>query len=804
MWNDLTEMQKTAFIVINDEREVSAIDQGVARYHRKLESQSVTGVETDIITRALSSVAAWIKKDQDAIKKGRAQRGRPVSWGVAYITMNPEKLAFITMRYLLETPNSKVTAVAREIAHHVCLEHQLEEVQRLNRLRTAEEKGFKTNILSKLDNVKKVRGLYKAMTGVPLNWTPTESIGLGARLITAVVESTGLWACRKDWEQKHVSVMYIEQTDELTQYIVDRHGNVEVLSPLYVPMSCPPLDWDLDGAGGYRIIQRPMIREKNNQRRLDGGAETLTPVLKSLNHIQSVEWMIDTQTVELARHIQGRNHADYDNAFASTTLKPIYPPYADNATKDERKVWFHHRDAAVLKHASSVSKRMSQMIALHHAGLYIGIPVFFPHSLDWRGRIYPICTMLSPQGGDLQKALLRFARKKPLGKTGFRALKIWAAGCAGVDKVSFDARIRWFDETYPLVIDFDPYDDQRWVDYDNPFLFVQAAREIQDALRSGNTSTFMSNVSACVDGSQNGIQHLSALGLDAVGGEAVNLIDQDEPADLYADVAALVAASVEADCEMATLSGNLKDDVGQDVPCVAWLDIMRSLKKRRATVKRPVLAYPYGVTMPGMAAGLRDDGLTDGLQGSSYKNAWYLSEHIDASVRDVVISAGRLMDWFRGMAREISKIKRPITWLAPSGMPVKMHYLVMDERQVRTCLARLTIRFPINYEDVDTEAQVRGIVANFIHSLDASHIVGTCLACVEEGIVDLHFIHDSYGTHACDIEQLGCILRSEFVKMHKTKPLQRFVQDLGFPTDPLPPEGNLDLDSVLKSKYFFA
>lgn len=35
--------------------------------------------------------------------------------------------------------------------------------------------------------------------------------------------------------------------------------------------------------------------------------------------------------------------------------------------------------------------------------------IWFAHNLDWRGRVYPLATCLSPQGDELSRALLEFA-----------------------------------------------------------------------------------------------------------------------------------------------------------------------------------------------------------------------------------------------------------------------------------------------------------------------------------------------------------------------------------------------------------
>lgn len=70
-------------------------------------------------------------------------------------------------------------------------------------------------------------------------------------------------------------------------------------------------------------------------------------------------------------------------------------------------------------------------------------------------------------------------------------------------------------------------------------------------------------------------------------------------------------------------------------------------------------------------------------------------------------------------------------------------------------------------------------------------------------------VHDSYWTHACDIDTMNRFTREEFIKLYEDDPLvklkacleQRFP-NLSFPE--LPEKGQLDLKEILDSTYFFS
>lgn len=88
---------------------------------------------------------------------------------------------------------------------------------------------------------------------------------------------------------------------------------------------------------------------------------------------------------------------------------------------------------------------------------------------------------------------------------------------------------------------------------------------------------------------------------------------------------------------------------------------------------------------------------------------------------------------------------------------------------------------------------------NFVHSLDGSHMMMTAVACRKAGLIfagsyclvvsDIqgtvalksHFfysiagVHDSYWTHACDVDQMNRILREKFVELYEKPILENVI-----------------------------
>ena len=108
----------------------------------------------------------------------------------------------------------------------------------------------------------------------------------------------------------------------------------------------------------------------------------------------------------------------------------------------------------------------------------------------------------------------------------------------------------------------------------------------------------------------------------------------------------------------------------------------------------------------------------------------------------------------------------------------------------------------------DYLAEVDGIVAHLVHSMDAAHMMRTIIRLYAEGIRHFAMVHDSYGVQACDVELLNRVLREEFVGIYSEPVLQNFLDQQrkahpGISLPDPPQTGDLDIQQVLSSPYFF-
>ncbi len=110
---------------------------------------------------------------------------------------------------------------------------------------------------------------------------------------------------------------------------------------------------------------------------------------------------------------------------------------------------------------------------------------------------------------------------------------------------------------------------------------------------------------------------------------------------------------------------------------------------------------------------------------------------------------------------------------------------------------------------IDVRKQVDGIVAHLVHSMDAAHMMLTINRLHAEGIRHFAMVHDSYGVHACDVDLLNRVLREEFVRIYSEPVLLNFLDQQrkahpGISLPDPPQTGDLDIQQVLSSPYFFA
>ncbi len=235
----------------------------------------------------------------------------------------------------------------------------------------------------------------------------------------------------------------------------------------------------------------------------------------------------------------------------------------------------------------------------------------------------------------------------------------------------------------------------------------------------------------------------------------------------------------------------------------------------RSLVKRSVMTTPYGVTKRSAIDYVIEDTLRKGeypcFDRTEYMQAaMVLMDSAWPAIGDVVVKGREAMDWLKRSARVIVRRFREddepvIVWTSPSGFPASQAYFEYEELRIRTHLAgESRIRVRREVDEADANRHANGLAPNFVHSMDAAHLHLTTAQAAAKGIKALAMIHDDYGTHAANAELLFETIRERFVHMYTTHdPIKEFVDR--YPSIPDPPSpGTLDIQEVLRSRYFFS
>ena len=166
------------------------------------------------------------------------------------------------------------------------------------------------------------------------------------------------------------------------------------------------------------------------------------------------------------------------------------------------------------------------------------------------------------------------------------------------------------------------------------------------------------------------------------------------------------------------------------------------------------------------------------------------------------------MKWLQDCASTLNKADMPIYWTLPTGFVVKQKYLKSIVSQVKTVInGKMASLFAAHGQNdkINRHRQVNGIAPNFVHSLDACHLMKTVMGANDEcGIDSFSVVHDSFGTHACDIEQLGVVLREKFIELYSEDVLENFRLEQKISLDKIDCYGTLSINEVRNAEFFFS
>jgi DNA-directed RNA polymerase len=771
-----------------------------------------------LIARLYSDVAGFIDTAKAQRSAGTAAKYR--NW----LRAVPSDLAaVISIREVIsqcgnsEAKDVTVQRLATNIGKAFILETRIKEAELVNPLymkrvhdQVQEHATTDRRHLQTLYNTAYAK-VFKDEAVEPLS--TTEALQLGKYGLQACMDA-GLCELVKTVGSKGL-LYYYQLTPDISEFL-NTYTAADVRSTVDKDtgaMHCPPDPWTSLLGGGYisnrRKANAPLMSLTKVRRNVRAElvdqftAEKMPMVFDCANYLQSIAYTVHQPTYEAIQRLWTMGGGMLGVPEKNAPVKPECPLpetwVAAEGTPDELRAFHAWKFKATQYYDSlRIWRAKVREIAgfMKHVRL-AGGPIWFPVFMDTRGRWYYRGSP-NPQGYDLAKACLHFNEKKPLGATGVYWLRVHIANCYGFDKGRFDERAAWTVKHWDLIeraIDH-PEDHLDVWGTDAPWCMYSAAVELRNALRMANPAEYCTGIPIHMDATCSGLQHFSAMLRDPQGGMYVNLFDQGEAAkqDIYAKVAETALAAMQSD---------LNSKTADDAAMAAWWlksGIPRSL------AKKPVMTYCYGATLRGVSTELEvyihDNNLDVPDTMRHCDISLYAARKLFHGIASIVPSAEATMQWLKSVAKSKPNGVRMV-WTSPTGFKVQHDYQDYEDKRIKIRSCGIVQTVIKQYTDGTRKVPMGNAISpNFVHALDASHLTLTALAMQKLGL-SMVGIHDSFGTHPCDVTVIHSVIRSEFVSMYKDNSvLNEFLWEVDGVGNP-PMKGTLDLSKVVDSEFFF-
>ena len=533
----------------------------------------------------------------------------------------------------------------------------------------------------------------------------------------------------------------------------------------------------------------------------------MKPVYDAVNIMQETEWVINKPIYEVILSLintdSSLGHLPTNPQEIELPVKPV-----DIETNKESLVkWKREASLVYKERAKSKSKYIQVRQIIEEARLLLDRSFFYPYQLDFRGRIYPKPAMLSPQGADYSRALIKFKYGKQMKENNsFDDFAIAGAGLYGeVDKEDIQTRLDWVKDRLDTFIGYakEPLTNTDWAKADKPFCFLAWCFELKDFAETDYDASFITTLPIQSDCSNSGLQHYSAMMRDEIGGKATNLIPSNKPEDVYRIVAQKVIMK-------------LRDKT--DPMAKQWLDYGID----RKLCKKPVMCLPYSLTQYSCRQYIQDHVEKEWKEKNKphnfgrdlFKATNYLTPIVWESINDVIVGAKEIMGFLKKVSRLVASENLPVCWTTPKPLnfPVQMMCYKKESKRVKTKMGDSIIKLSIqsDTDEIDKRKTAQSICPNLIHSLDASCLMLAVIKAKDKGVTNFSLIHDSFGCVAPDVHKLSEAIREAFCEVYEQDVLTNWAMEMKqmlseknakkFPH--IPERGNLDLSLVKQSIFF--
>lgn len=805
---DNAKRQKSGLNVSADGKRLSAI---MSQWHTDLVARIKK--ELELVEEALTNPVVTVE-----------QRDR-CEYGVFLKSLDADRLAALTVLTTMSAFSREgmdkgiklsniASAVGREVQDEVIADNYLQQAKAIDPSRAKAMKQLLANRKDK-DGRLRWKGLVEKMNAhdESVVWGSRSQVRVGAALMSMLFEVGKAPIWNQDPSTKARTLVMQPAFQHAYQIHFGRRSGLIHLHPKIVevvakepppellarhlPMVCKPKPWTGPRSGGYTIYESHLVRTTPGELLQPAYLKAvlqddgIKEIRAGLDVLGGTGWKINQQVFEVMLEAWNEGGAVGKLAPLEPNLEVPEQPSQD-ADYATQRAWHQKMREIENMRSGFHSVRCFQNFQLEVARAFRKEVFYLPHNMDFRGRAYPLPPYLNQMGADNSRGLLLFDKGKKLGPAGMRWLKIQIANLFGFDKASMSEREQFTMDNLDSVLDSANkglHGQRWWLKAEDPWQLLAACCELRNALQLSDPTEYVSHLPIHQDGSCNGLQHYAALGGDKAGAQQVNLEPSDRPSDVYTGVCQFV-----------------NEAIAQDAANGDQLAQLLNGRVTRKIVKQTVMTNVYGVTFLGAMRQVKRqliDYLPDLDSNQRNKAAYYIARQIFGALGSMFNGAHEIQYWLGDCAHRITQSLTPqqieeltqkamspkeksdsrngagassssdpeksfrstVIWTTPLGLPVVQPYRTRRARRVKTSLQDISIMDPSADDVVAKRKQLQAFPPNFIHSLDATHMILSANACHEAGLT-FSAVHDSFWTHAADIDEMNLILRDAFVRMH--------------------------------------
>ena len=426
-----------------------------------------------------------------------------------------------------------------------------------------------------------------------------------------------------------------------------------------------------------------------------------------------------------------------------------------------------------------------------------------------------------------------------------------------VDKMTLEDRVEWTNRNMDTIIEYG--ETHKLVECEKPISYLACCIEIYDyTVAKRKNQLFLTRLPIPVDGSNNGWQHLAAMSKDSQAGELVGLTPQEIQQDFYVQTGkrlhthitdqgiARIISQMPMKCIRKGISkrGSMTKAYSAGAKAIAknmWNDcrtagydrdygleeghcllLATALDNAIADVcTGPLQTMRYLQDIAAFELGKHEifSSITGKKAGTEYRDAVGRRRNIfhkKFKTEDDLTELNDITLLLKSYEHRLvyGNGSKYLTWTTPSGFTVKYRKYRNYDLGVKASIrgytkyhktGRVNLKIKVQTDNPEVKGFMSGIAPNFVHSMDAAHMA----LVIDQWNGDFGAVHDSFSTHACDVEHLIGLTKRTFIDMYDVDNFYNYIEDQLI-TDKAnleivqPELGDLNIEEIEDSDYFFA